>query len=502
MSNRIHLGQGLPNNTHPQNTPIQAPNQTTSVVGVSNPNMIIRITKLIATPVDGDRYQTPFQNSYNLTVTHDTQDTILDTVARARSIGNKLSIASTANNLSNVMNIGVGEGAGAATIANGWQSTRLRFLMEVNTVVNGVDSLHYVQGYTETYDPSLSGHIDDNMKWEINSISTYGRMTDPISGGIIVRPTANYTVLAGDINSDLKLVRPKDIVTNIAQTISLGKGAQITNLTDHVNRVVTSDRANSSPIKHLTRTINGFLASSDNQSQHLGDIYTDAVGNLDETTLTSNEFIMGMRMVTGGMSPNIFTLHTLGLVDSNITNPASGIINISERNPNGVQAPTVDTISLDATQTEVLYKPTIESQIASMTAHTMNGALLDNKLYSLVFTATNHSGPIVVAVPNAQTMVTGLNPIPDIERVKSFIETVLLPSVTRNNTLGIIIKGSIDTIGDTTVAVSVNGNPEVVFRYPTFADNRFSPVVSDEINRSSLADNMSYLLDNVTSIIN
>ena len=131
----------------------------------------------------------------------------------------------------------------------------------------------YLQGYSEYHDPTLSGNIDPNMRFYINSITVVLRQYDPISRTYIGRPQSTFNVITDHFNNvtynevddtrAMALLGPSDVVQNlnILEMYGAEQKPNIINASSRIssNNVHTSSRINNNPIHHFANTINSII---------------------------------------------------------------------------------------------------------------------------------------------------------------------------------------------------------------------------------------------------
>lgn len=473
---------------------MQQMNQMNAVSGIRVNNVYMVVTR-------SGGYKDSYTRSYNLNASAGTLNELENVMSRSTGGANStLSDAQIAKSLPNIMSIAA-QPLGITQIANGWGIQRLRFIMEVESNVSGMNMVNYIQGYSEFHDPSISGHIDPRMKFYINSVATVIRMIDPISGMMTVKPHSNFNVIADHFNgtqyqevtdTNLKLIRPTDVMTNISNIQAFGgEVGSVHNYTDNVaGNVSVSDRANHNPIKHFTKTVNSYINSKNmsSMSHDPNDVMATASNNVSETNILTIPFIGALHQLTGDPAPSIFTMDNMSMLDPGIAEKITMIDN------NNDVTPSVTTM-LDTTNTEDLYKPNIESIIASTIAHSVSGMLIDNLLSMVDFSASNLTGENLTFPSNARSFIMGIDITGYVNKVVTNINYILMPEISQNGLIGIEMFVHSDVLGETTVSISINAQPNIVYRYPTFADSLYSPVISDEANKIMFADDMGAVLD-------
>ena len=404
-----------------------------------------------------------------------------------------------------------------ANIANGWRTKRLRFILEVDSVQAGSSFTHYIQGYTDYYDPTMSmrnagvvyNKLDPNMIFFINSILTISRSITS-DGRYVVRPYAMYNFISNhgidsyqelQIGGDSVAIRPLDVTKSILindKFRQIDGDRIITDIGNLNTSTYTSKRSNADPVKYFTDSLNGYINSLNGSSvgHDRADILSNTVDILQESNPGSNPFIFNLISITGNPNPTAFNLETLELMDPTISSKAT-IIN---RNENGITGYN-NLASFDTAYTTPLLNPTPESIRATIAVNSLASACVDNMLTKFSATFTNGSGHYIVVCTGAQTMIEGID---DsyltflINKVRTHIETIIMPRITNNNVVLVTGGIQVDLFGDTTVTINVNNGGDATFRFPTFADSLYSPAIGNTQVKTGLVDDFSNVFEVAT----
>ena len=475
---------------------------------------MIKINKLILIATRKEGYNDVYGRSYELNMTNGGRDTLENFLANSmvakRGAINDISVA---NNLPNLMTMQNGV-THRTNIANGWNTQRLAFIMEVETNMNGTILVSYLQGYSEYHDPSLSGMVDPKVRFHINSIATVTRMIDPVNNIVIARPHSNFNIIKDVFNNvevqeitdtNLKLIRPSDVISGVNHISVFGAetGMVHDTVSDLSGVATSSNRGNNSPIKHLSKTINTYVNSINEASTNVGygptnedSILSATAENATDSSLLTIPFINALYTFTGVPTPTSFDMDLLSKMDPGIQDKVLLIENSADLVTN------MPTSILDTNVTEVHYKPTIESNIANTVAHSISDLLVSNLLATIDFSVTNRMGPPVVAVSNVRSFIEGIDTTSYVNKLATGVEHVLMPEITQNGLLMVELIVHSDLITETTISVSINAAPPVVFRFPTFADSLYVPVITDETNKTLFTDDMGVVLDTVNNVVN
>jgi len=453
-----------------------------------------------------ESYKDVYRRSYGLNVDYQAIDNLANIFDRYGSESNNtISDVVFAQNAPNIMTLGAVP-EGRADIVNGWNTQRLRFIMITESELAGSTLVSYIQGYSEYHDPSLTGLIDPDMKFFINSITNVMRTKDPISGRMMVRPFNTFNVIFDNqgnasyeetIESNgveaLKLIRPNDIIDNIKNNELYGEAVPTFdyggNLTTNAS---VSDRANNNPLKHFSKTVNGFIqAKSLSEISHDSvDVLRTAANTVSETNLLDTPLISALYNLTGISTPKDFTLNILERVDPNtVPNiPSSAVMN-----QNAAFDQTLG--MLNSTNTEDLYKQNIETIIATTIAQSVSGMMIENLLSMVAVNGTNIGGIPESFITHASSFIDGIDTVFYSNRILARINNVLMPEVTQNGLIGVSFDLVVDLIGDASINISVNGGPSILYRLPLFADSLYSPVISNATNKDLLTNDFSTVMD-------
>jgi len=461
-------------------------------------NIIIKKMLLIPT---SHQYKDIYQRNFTLNIDH-TNVNKLEAVLAQSGVGQNrvISDITMAASMPEIMSLNPHAG-NRVEVPNGWGTVRLRFMMEVESNFNGNLVSSYLQGYSEYHDPSLTGRVDPHMLFYINSITDITRTYDPTTGQYYSRSTGTYNVITDLVggtkyeeidgpNNGLKLIRPNDLISDIMNNDIYGDALVYNGTGGVANKTNTSSRANNDPVKYFTKTINSFVeAKSDSAITYdLTDVLRTAGTITQEQHVMNNPFVSALSKLTRQISPTTFNLDMLTSLDPNTQNVVMLIDNRTEL----VQSTNT---MLDTNDTADTYQSNIETTTATNVAQSVTSYMLDTMLTKLDFSFTNKTGENVVIVSAADSFIDGIDITAYVNKLVTKIKTVLMPTVTYNSQMIIECFVHSDVVGDTTVSVSLNMQPNTIYRFPTFADSLYSPVVTDNSTRNTLADDFSSVLD-------
>lgn len=424
--------------------------------------------------------------------------------------GMQLSNAVLANNMPGIVSLN-NMPIGKVVIPNGWGTVRLRFIMKITANSFSGTNEYYIQGFTDYHDPSISGHIPDDMTFFINSVTEVARMVDPITGAIRAIPKSMYNVisdLAGGTkyeeidDSGLKLIRPKDVIEGIKNLTDYGdsNAVLITNTGSISSKPNTSDRRNNDPMSYMTKTINSYtdaLNDANGIVKYSG-MLEQSAQLLTENSITAVPFIMALSSLTGLFTPTSFNLANLKVIQPDIDAPGQNVVRLVDNSYDIATNAGFNTI-LNTNDTADMLQPTIETMTASSIAQTINSIMMECLLSKLSVSFSNVNGEYSCFVSDAGSFIENIDVAMFAAKANSKIRTILLPEVSKGNTLIITSSVSADVLGDTTVSVSINFGPEIPFRWATFADGLFSPVISNSMYKKGIVDDFSNVFEAINS---
>lgn len=391
-----------------------------------------------------------------------------------------------------------------ANIPNGWQNKRYRFMLAVSLYDGISEDISYIQGFTEFADPSISGYIDPNMIFYINSITSVMKVYNPSTNKFFTRPKRSFNVISDMANgyqyeeiespNSLKLIRPVDVMNKIHILNHMAGEYNVIDTTGTLQNTTVSARNNADPSTYLAKTLNGFLeakSSIDNTADTVS-LYRNSLSSsfIREGTLVDDIFIKALYNATNIINPTSFTLNILATIDPDVNNKGKII------NRDAVYGGTVEGVLANVSDTAETYDASIETIKAANVLHSMNSMLIDNMITKLSVSFTNESGPVpTVIVTDINTFIDTPDLMTLDMKVKQHIRSVLMPSLTDNGYTAIRVLFVTDLLGDTNISISVNHGPDVIYRYPAYADALYSPVISTRDNMQTLVEDVQNLMD-------
>ncbi len=421
---------------------------------------------------------------------------------------NQLSMTSAAPALGNVIKLSTTP-TGKVLIPHGWGTQRLMFLMAVEEYLSDTVALtHYIQGYSEYYDPSHVGTLDPNANYFINSITTITRTRYVHNNMVDSRVTATYNVVYDPMGGSSyqnvaepgmhqELIRPTDIMANLyagnlhANNPDVSLNVRTGSITNGAN---VSKRNNNDPLRYFTDTVNAVIVGKSINVGHNTpeNVLSNANGMVAEQPITNNGFIYELARITGNFEPSSFTLSTLTALDpavsAKITLVNSGSL---------VRDPTATTTMLDTHDTESMLNYTEDAEVAQSFINSLTSVMSDNLTTVISGTVTNLHGQPLTTISNIQSFLEGVDITPYGNRIINYVNSVIIPQISINNLRLVSIVFDCDLLGDTAVSISLDNNSPVIFRLPTFADSLYTPILTNEATKEAVLGDFEVLVDTV-----
>lgn len=366
-------------------------------------------------------------------------------------------------------------------IPNGWDTRRLRFIMEVHITMNtGTTNIYFFQGYTSHLGIGHDGAIDHNMDFYINSLCRVNRATMP-NGIVTDLVTESAQVINGkfqkqDINKDVYTMRPSDVFSGI-QSSFLEDGYRIHNPSMlgtqdsrciNGDEVIRSKRSNNIPTNYISTLINtyqinmGLLDFAENQYN----FYETCRHSVNEDRIEENPFIrsvLNMRPYGNGV---IFKYSDLIDIDQNIKM-------VTDVFMLGNKIHQLHT----AGQTEFWHGADNVTMAVTSLMYAVPSIMNELMIKSIAFRSTNYdSGGIVSTTLTKALSFTNADNSRNYEAFKYRLEKEILTDITYNNQEIFSLEMSVDLTGETRIILSLGNNPEMEYACPTFCDSLVSPV--------------------------
>ncbi len=390
-------------------------------------------------------------------------------------------------------------------IPNGWNEKRLRFLLEVEVTDSiAAGTIYYFQGYSDYLGVGVqSGAIDPEMIFIINSFIRVNRFNISTAYGNQIKDVVAESaqimngIIYHDSNSaDMSFkMRPYDVFigmqSNHLQNNYNDSGAVCdTRLALHPSDSIRSNRSNNVASRYLSDIIDSHryaLDEYDGFGQENHTVLESSSSRAYEDNPSQNTFLRILGNLSGRTNVTTFRLSDLISIDPNtasVTHHAALSSTAKTRLPRIGESANWD--SRDN-----------ETVMSSILVNSVPALMVDNFLTNVMLRSTNYDGEIVTQVLDYRSFVSG-----DITRyIGKFIDSVnrqVINDITHSNQISYTLEMSVDLLDTTTIKLSQNGEPEVIYTVPSFCDSLLSPVItSNHDTYYNLTNDIEHLLGTI-----
>lgn len=448
---------------------------------------IIHVVRLIVQ--ETGRYDQQYSRPYQAVANSEVLDTLGRRIDEVTRTNHSMKInGSVISGLSGGLIVPSASWERELAIPYGWGEQRLRFMLEVHVETALSTELYYFQGYTEYLGVSLQGSIDPDMAFYINSYMRVTRMPDMSAPGLgrymdIITETAQ--VIDGryhSTNSNANAVfglRPEDVFTGVQSAYltdvykGLNEGSVIDTRVNRSRDIFQSRRNNAIPSNYLGRVIENYRTANAliDFGQGSDDIYSRAIQSSYEDTPYANPFIRALSENRFSEGVTHFSMNDLCRMDPNTPN-------VSVYNTVG------QGVRLHQTgDAESWMGATLEVQLATIIANSVNAMMVENMLISVAFTSTNMTmdAQLDTRIISGQG-VTTVDMRQYFQNFMTRFEQEVMPDITKMNTIPVAIMVEANLNGDTKIDLSLDGGPYVPFISPSFCDSLLAPIVTTTQN--------------------
>ena len=375
---------------------------------------------------------------------------------------------------------------GIADIPNGWDTHRYRFVLEVTSTNAKQNVTYYIQGYSNFADTSMTGLIDPNTWFIINTITTVyrnysvhtGKYESRYGGTVSVIPDQNPSSVSTPTR--FGLVRPYEVISHNRLARENLHTQVVSYVGDIDKNINTSNLSHISPISHFTDTINHVVTAMNNSkvSDMAVDIMSTASKLSQPDMILNNPFIRKLSNTSGQSVPYYFTLGDLTTMGANLREIITLITNAGYH-----------------TDSAVIVNPTLNAMKASVISNALPPLILDNLITGVKFSANNTLGQPAVYLTELNSYILPENVSAMATNLDNAIKDILLPQVSDANTISFSITVDCSLAKDVVVDISTFGEPFERYVLPLFANNVWCPVISDEGNKDLLIQDYSTTIE-------
>lgn len=402
-----------------------------------------------------------------------------------------------------------------AGIENGWGTTRFFFMMAVEVASQFAPSEEYiVSGYSDFCDVShQTRSLPPELKMFVNNIVTVrqmhtslGTQLAPVDVSQVLRGNylsrrGNQQTYPGAAPVNDYTMRPVDLFQFNANAGLIQQNAgpvddiQYTPSMFHDGAKLSS-RDNNLASRFLSKTLVAQQSAMAYDPYSAGDdfIIPSAGGRVVEQTWNSNSLLHMLSKSTQICSPahGYFTWQELCMLDPNASNTAV----VSLNRQGGVQR------IHQPNATEFWTSATNETVAASILTNAVPALMARMLLTRVAFTATNATvdGSVVVQwTPNgAHGFYENMDMGPALSAFENQFIHEVFSSVSCNGMHSVSLMLDVRLIGDMYMTISMNGQAAVPFNAPLFADQLFTPVMTNDYQYLT---NMSHDISSVASMV-
>lgn len=389
-----------------------------------------------------------------------------------------------------------------AGIDNGWGTKRLSFYIDAVVSNIGGANREIISGYTDYVGASPSGAIDPNMRLYFNSTMMVHERQMAGASGV-------QTQLVTRDSSHILRPTVQDIQTHTCRSASITpadvfscmeSGAQLAHAPDAIdtrtgflNGPKKSRRTNTLASHFINRTVDAYQGAQEN-NQFYEDAYAtragEARGAVKEPSMIHDVFMQGFSGDPGVAMTGSVSWGELMALNPHIDSVTEVIL----------QNPNKPTNLHNAGMSQGWQGSDRNTQVATTLGHMLPTLMLELMLTRFTFTATNHTttGDMEVVPSDARSFTRGLDPTPQVMQLIRRIRFEVLPMISVNNQVGFSILMDCNVLGETTMQVSIDGQPPETYVLPSFCDALLAPTMSaDNNNVRGIAEDFRVLCDNM-----
>lgn len=499
---------------------------------LSNVHANFTIQQLIVAPARSYGYQQQVIRSFTTNLNVGDVDRIVEDISR-----NNGTLTNVNQSTNNVMKMGALP-IGNATIDNGWNAPRYTFKMIVRcqpteTTVYGSTSDIYdliVTGYSDASgefivrDITGSTYPNENLVFNINSIQK-----------ISINANANtitniQNVGVGSVNSFQNdscnvCVRPSDITSGITGSlVDKDFGGSVYSVNTRASQEpMAFERKDAIGKQYVNKILNAVVNgvadanSSYNPYNNLFNSGADqaiieATSRLRNNILSTDLFIQALQEVNLNPLKESFTIKQLKSIDRTFTSDRIVYANVIEDNRfanDGI---------LNSQYTEHMLGANRETTLVTELHNMLTNLMTEKFVVSMVIRLSNNYKPLesgfgmalqpeyfvdgnsvrwsyAVAQndPNAPMLLS--------RALDNAVKILIDPMLSSNGNTRYDVVANIDLTTDTSISISLDGKDPILYRFPTFGDTCFTPMVGSDDTKTNLVSSLGLLVNEITDNI-
>jgi len=449
--------------------------------------------------VETKSYKDMWLRPYEVQVNHDNLNKVRNVVETV--VSNNISNVNNIENLLNRDNTSVIIPSATvfdkAGVINGWGTKRFKvvIVLENRLPNSNVTTINLINGYTDYLGMTINKTIDeDSMQIYINSVKVLRRVVN--QGSVSVTNIATFNVATDDFSNNIVntniLARPDDLVAKHSMLKETTNNTSFVSNLSSLSYVNLVNKSVLNPIGHLATTISDSVdAKLISQQQEYGyehglDLQDNIVGSLLSTTPSNIDFYKLLYQIKG-VDAKTFTLRDLELIDPHCAQLPRNVFNMD--NIGGSMPPEMLT-----TDTADTYDNSYETRIRVLIHEYTDKIMNDNNLNTITFDINNINGNVDMLILNSTSIIPDL----DLQHAEGVFKTMFIqqawPSISNNNYSMVKITVS-HMVTDVTIALALDGRPNVIYRDPIFADSKYMPLIVNNDLQSVMAENYGEVVD-------
>lgn len=396
---------------------------------------------------------------------------------------------------------------GVVTIQNGWDTPRLRFMMEVVHQGSALaETVQYITGYTDHLGVIWgSQSIDRGMQMHINNSITTRRVVEMTPVGrqnrqMVVSAAqvleGSYQPTFGNLGNNMFTMRPQDVFMTMGATGMLDQSQQMfdTRAAFSAGNMKLSNRTNGSAPSYLSRIMSayrGAMNGSDMQEDFA--VLMEKAGEYHPEPMVHQDMFLGLatRQHTALAEHTWISYGELEQMSPNLEH----VTTVVRRNGNDYMAHHERGVS------EHWSGTTHETVMATILSHSVPSLMMDLMLTKLAFVVTNQTldGQFAIQYGHVQGFAENVDMRPYVQAFEQRLIVEVLRDLSRSNQIGLNLALEMDVVGDTIIDVSINNGPSIRYVTPSFSDALMSPVITNNNqNLMTLASDVTSLVENLS----
>lgn len=439
-------------------------------------------------------------------------DNIHDVIDLTLQANLRPSAAVMASIAPNVLSL-VGREQGVVNIPNGWDTRRMRFMLEVRErpVGVGAGSTYYtiVQGFTNHVGASLQGSVDPNMRFFVNSFVRVQEDMMPTPNGprLFHRVERSGQLLNGQLlqqtnaNTPTLFLRPADVHGGLQVHTDANVGSfEVTDfrhLSFGGQNSVFNSHENNSAASYLNRLVlPAAMAARDAANGHGHQTPIDRAASAalaNEPTINDSPFLHWLHRAHKVVNGAHFTMAELFDMDPTV-GPRIQYNPISQQYAGALPARGVE-----ATWTG----GEAETIIATKLMNALPGLMWQNFIGMVSLRMNNKLGQGRVTLLADRIQEFTKLALPELkERFVHDLTEVVAKDISMNNQIGfeVGITGSI--MGDINLDITIGARQSVRFVAPAFGSGVLNPVFTgDKGTFERLRDGLGFVTDGLEAVV-